>query len=558
MKKILSLSKVMLKSSFGAQFNDKKELTKGRKILRIIGMGIFGVYLVGITFFMTQSTIEQLVAINQESLLIYTSLSGLSIYLFVTLLMSIPTILYFADDIDSLLPMPLTPRQILSAKLFTIYMMGLISLSFLYLPLGFNYFWQVDRSVFFLINYVIVGLLLPIIPMMISSLFIVCLFSFIPKVNNKDAFTYVTSIFAFVLIFYFSFSSGMNGEQGAWVATIVSSDGPLINSISNLIPNITMYARFITQGNLLLGLLGLSISLVIFLATLFIMEKIYFKGLLATGEVGKSKKKIKHSTLKKQSRTRTPFKALFNADMRNIFRTPALAINYLVVLIIFPVSIAIPLGIGFTKEAGTGEVLMILEFIQEYLRGIEPMLVLMGTVVISFTLSYFMSSMSTIASTSFTREGENMLHYQVFPINLVEYMHVKMVVANIVTVIPGVIISFAILFILKLNPVLYVVSLFANLLATNLSTLEGILTDTLAPKLVWEDVTQALKQNFTSVIPVFTTFIVLGGLGFVLFKNPSVITAAILMLVVIIIEIVLYLLISKKTIFKLEKAIEAI
>ena len=57
MRKIVSLTKVMLKNLYGAQFNDKQELTKKKKFLRIFGMIALSIYLVGITFFMTRSTI---------------------------------------------------------------------------------------------------------------------------------------------------------------------------------------------------------------------------------------------------------------------------------------------------------------------------------------------------------------------------------------------------------------------------------------------------------------------------------------------------------------------
>ena len=202
MRKIVSLTKVMLKNLYGAQFNDKQELTKKKKFLRIFGMIALSIYLVGITFFMTRSTIESLVAINQESMLIFSSLTGLSLFLFVTLTISIPTVLYFSQDTESLLPLPLSPREILVAKITTIYVTGLSSLAFFYIPMGINYFWQVDRSVLFLLKYLFVGLFIPVVPTVIASLIIVLLFSFIPKVNNKDLFTYVSSIFVFVIIFY--------------------------------------------------------------------------------------------------------------------------------------------------------------------------------------------------------------------------------------------------------------------------------------------------------------------------------------------------------------------
>ncbi len=77
MKKIISLSKVMLKNSFGAQFNDRKELSKSKKILRLMGFILLYAYLVGITFFISKDSIKSLIEINQASMIIYSSLTGL-------------------------------------------------------------------------------------------------------------------------------------------------------------------------------------------------------------------------------------------------------------------------------------------------------------------------------------------------------------------------------------------------------------------------------------------------------------------------------------------------
>ena len=555
MKKIFSLSKVMLKNVFGAQFNDKKELTKSKKILRAVGMLIFVVYLVGITFFMTRSAIASLKEVNQESMLIFSSLTGLSIFLFVTLTMSIPTILYFSQDTESILPLPLTPREILSAKLVTVYITGLSSLAFFYLPLGINYFFQVESSLLFLIKFILVGFLLPIIPVMVASLIIVFLFSYFPKVNNKDLFTYVSSILLFVIIFASGFTSGYSPESGGFVGAIINSDGPLINSVNSFVPTIPMFARFITQTAPLQGLLGLALTAVVTIVALLIMERLYFMGLLASNEESKPEKKLSKKQVAQQFKTRSPQRALLKADLRNIFRTPALAINYLLVLIILPFAFAFP-GFMVIKEVGFDKIWEGLDMIQFALLEVDTLYIILAVMIISMSFSYFISSMSTIASTSFSREGENMLNYKIMPVDMMSLVHSKILVANLITAIPGMIIAIVALSILKMNVLYYPLAIISVLLATNLTTLEGLLIDTLSPKLVWEDVTQALKQNFMATIPIFSTFLVVGLSGYMLFQFPRPLTAMMIILVVIFIELALYFYIKKKSVHKLIVAIE--
>lgn len=558
MKKIISLSKVMLKNSFGAQFNDRKELSKSKKILRLMGFILLYAYLVGITFFISKDSIKSLIEINQASMIIYSSLTGLSIYLFFTLMISIPGILYFSNDTESILPLPLSPREILTAKFFSIYITALLSLSFLYLPMGINYFWQVDRSVIFLIKYLLVGFILPIIPVMISSLVIVVIFSFIPKANNKDLFTYVSSIFLIIVIFAISFTSGLNSDGGgAWIDMMLNSDGPLINSVSSLIPSIPLFAKFITSNNLLSGLGASLLSFVLAYISLLISEKLYFKGLLSSSEVQQSNKKLSKRKSLKQNKVKSPLQSLVFADYRNIFRTPALAINYILVLVIIPISMAIP-AIFAVKEIGINELRQGIEFAQFMINSLETKYLLLGTSFISFVISYFISSMSTIASTAFTREGENMLNYRSLPIETIDLVHAKLIVANSISTIPGLLLSFVALFILKFSIPYYLIVFITSIIGANLASLEGLVIDSFYPKLIWEDITQAIKQNFLVTIPIFGSFLIIGIMIFLIIMKPTALMATAIFFNLLVIEVLLYYIIKTKGIEKLNKTVESI
>ncbi|MDE8037557.1 hypothetical protein PT088_08715 [Erysipelothrix rhusiopathiae] len=98
----------------------------------------------------------------------------------------------------------------------------------------------------FLIKFLLVRFLIPIIPVMVASLIIVFLFSYFPKVNNKDLFSYVSSILLFVIIFASGFTSGHSLESGGFVGAIINSDGSLIKSVNSFVPTIPMFVRFIT------------------------------------------------------------------------------------------------------------------------------------------------------------------------------------------------------------------------------------------------------------------------------------------------------------------------
>ncbi|MDE8037555.1 hypothetical protein PT088_08705 [Erysipelothrix rhusiopathiae] len=77
-----------------------------------------------------------------------------------------------------------------------------------------------------------------------------------------------------------------------------------------------------------------------------------------------------------------------------------------------------------------------------------------------------------------------MLNYKIMPLDMMSLVHSKILVANIITDIPGIIIAIGALSILKIYVLYCPLAIISVLLATNLTTLDGLLIDTLSPKLI--------------------------------------------------------------------------
>ncbi|MDE8037556.1 hypothetical protein PT088_08710 [Erysipelothrix rhusiopathiae] len=127
-------------------------------------------------------------------------------------------------------------------------------------------------------------------------------------------------------------------------------------------------------------------------------------GLLASNVESKPEKKLSKKQVLQQFKTRSPQRALLKADLRNIFRTPALAINCLLILIILPFAFAFP-GFMVIKEVGFDKIWVGLDMIQFALLEVDTLYIILAVIIISMSFSYLISSMSTIASPHFHERG---------------------------------------------------------------------------------------------------------------------------------------------------------
>ena len=88
-------------------------------------------------------------------------------------LITTPTILYFSDDLKQYLSLPIPAEKLALAKAIALYVSNIISLAFIYIPIGFVYMYLTKMPLYFIIQYLIVGLILPIIPLSIAASVIV-------------------------------------------------------------------------------------------------------------------------------------------------------------------------------------------------------------------------------------------------------------------------------------------------------------------------------------------------------------------------------------------------
>lgn len=192
-------------------------------------------------------------------------------------------VLYFSKDLKILLRMPLKPISILHSKLKNMiiseYPMEIIMLAIPMIIYGI--YTKVRISFYFYMVGVL--LVLPIIPIMITSLIISIIMRFTNLIKNKSKSMYITIILS---IFVIGLITGLfNSNAGMSVSrfeNIILSVNGLAEAIANYFVLIKPIMNTLLNYDNINGIINLGMyvieSFIIYFLILWLMSKIYLKG----------------------------------------------------------------------------------------------------------------------------------------------------------------------------------------------------------------------------------------------------------------------------------------
>lgn len=551
MSKILSLTKVMLKNTnFGLETNKKKK-KKWQKTLAFFGLLALFLLLAFAVYFLSKDILIALQTQALETFSIQLVMVALSIYLLVTGVITVPIIFYFSKDVENLLALPLKPFEILSAKAITSYFNLLLGASFLVIPFGIAYQAIIQPNLIFIFFYLMAFLILPIIPLALSIAVIVILFTLLPKINNKDLFTYASSILMLIVIFASNLTSINSGQD---VTQAVLENVSLLDGVARFLPGLGLLITAVSEFNILALLGSLLLSLALGIGLLYGISRLYFKGALSA-QVSSRKKKKKKTGKNKQ---KPQLQSLIKTDLRNILRTPSLAINYFLPLVLMPAFIFVPLALSSNAE----DIQMFRDLgllARELIKDLDGLTLTPILIIAGFMGTYGLSSFTTLTSTSISREGEAMQTYKSMPLDLMTLVKAKIILGMMAGAIIPLIITLVVSIFLRLNIIAVIIILISIFLALIFSNTSDIILDLMKPKLLWDDETQAVKGNFLSIVPMLASFAVFAFFVFIFIKFNTLYSALFVLILSAAISVFNYkIIIEKFAIEKLDKAIQSL
>ncbi|GAA0728632.1 ABC transporter permease [Clostridium malenominatum] len=493
MNKYISLVKVLLKTS-------NENLTSSKKRYKTIAL--YGIILLALIPFMfsvgkiTGHLYDALAGMDQQGTILALALALTSLSIMVFGVLYVVNVFYFASDIEYLLPLPLKPSLILSGKFtVTVIYEYIIEVMFL-LPIFIQYGIKSGGGILYYIYAIVIFLITPIVPLIVSSVIVIIIMRFTNIAKNKDRFKVISGFISIFIAIGFNLGvQKLTGRNNVDIQKIImSGDNSYINVISNIFPtakfsSMALANSFSSKG-FLYFMLFLGINILLYILFLYLGEKVYFKGVVGLTQSQSKRKKYKAHELSKILISKSPLISYTMKEIKMLVRTPIFFLNCVATNFLWPIFLIFPMILQpEAREA--------MPMISDILANSDNLGVILGWVAAA---SLFIASANGIASSSISREGKNVYFNKYIPIS---YMTIVMskILSSMVFSFIGVILVLGVLgVVLGLGVKIILLSLAISVFGIVLSSIIGIVIDLNFPKLNWDSEQKAVKQNLNVVI----------------------------------------------------------
>ncbi len=328
---------------------------------------------------------------------------------FVLSVKNIVTVLYTADDISVLLPLPFSVGQIVTAKL-TVSLQFPVILSLILVNstcLGFGI--SADAGAAFYIGTVLSSVFVPLTGMAVATLLVVIVFRVFGFVRNRDITMLLGSIFTLVLLVAYIFvNNSLNRGDSTQLAAAVSALG----SVSQAFPNIAFMCRFMFEGDPFGLILSTLITVAMPALALLAVKLFYLSTALAMQSTGSKKGAVSKEALGKREKSGT-VKALTSYEAKSTRRNPAYLLYGFAMTMIWPVMMFLPILFGNNSE------------ISEVNFPLNTALAQFCAVPLGVTASCFACGFNVLPATAFSREGGSFYALKALPIDFKDYCKSK-------------------------------------------------------------------------------------------------------------------------------------
>ena len=531
MKKLISLIKACMTSDMNV-FKIKQK--KGNKKSKLPLPVIISLLMMFYIWSNSNMLFEKMSPLHLQTLAVSMFVVGISFFTIIEGVYKTGALLFNCKDDQLLLSLPIKKSTVLFVRIFKFYIFEVIFNSIWLLPIMIAYIrWAETINWTHYLVSIIMLFFLPVIPIVISCIVGAITSSLSSRFKYKNAAQIIISMAACLGIIYLS----MNLE-GLYKYIITHS-----TSINDFITKIYypagVYADLIIKFDIVKLLIFIGVNLIIFTLGVLVLSKVYFKINSRLKKVTTSKKvKIDNLVIKRNSSMISLIKKEFNT----FFKTPVFIANAGFSLVLF-ILISIVLCIKFN------DFLPILTD-QTSGFGYSKETIMNNLSLLVFILVLFTSFTTSITNSVISLEGRNINILKSLPIKTKDILLSK-IYGSLALTIPVLLVGDIILFIrFNINPIECILLLVLSILLPLVPSFIGIITNLKYPKLDWENEAEVVKQSTSSFMAVMTGMVLMFISVFIIMTILGKIDSIIILLIAIvifgIIDLVLYLYISKK------------
>lgn len=513
MHKFFILTKILLKSGLGmtpvtkngSSQNKKRSAGGNSQLLLLVVLAVCLLPLAGSLFAFGRTFYHTFAQLNMPETPVQLLCYAASFTVLVFALPYVVSVFFLSSDLETLLPLPLKPWQIIGAKFTAVLIYEYLIIALFILPPFIGYGFESQGGVLFWLFMILVVLVLPVIPLIYASLIAILMMRVFKNIKNKEM---ISTVCSFLMIFIICGASMMVNRtpDAAQMANLVIANKNLLDKLNIIFPNLTFAGDALVHSSIVSMLLFILLAGVFLVIFLFIADRIYFGGVMGMQEVTSKRKKMSQTEKESYSRSKSPVKAYAIKEFKLLFRTPVYFMNCLMTPLIFPLLIGIPIIISLA-----GSKVSLLPLLTQ-LASTAGNTVTAVLLLLSFVLPIFIGGSCMVTSTCISREGQGYIFMKYIPMSIRDQLRAKILNGfliclaatlpyTIICTVLGLVLLNANFLVIILCPVITVLTL----LMINYAALWADLTN---PKLIWESEQAAVKQNFTATILLFAVWIV--------------------------------------------------
>jgi len=539
MTSFLALVKVSLINSFGL-LDGKTKKNIWKKIFPLFLILAFAPTLISV-YFLTHEALIELIKIQQTGIIISLLLSLLSTLSFVSAIFLIPAVFYFSKDVELLLSYPLKPHIIVGAKLLISVIYEYIFVFFAALPVLLAYVGSVHVEPQFYLYLLIVLLLLPVVPLVISGLIVLLVMSFIPLAKNRDFFNYFSGFFALALALGLNYAITANTANPSvdLISLLIQGNNSLLNYFKVIFPSLPFANYALIFYHFFDLLIYIGITIVFIFVYIFLSKYFYFKAAIGINETGSNRKHLSTRSFSQQTNASKPIFSYMIKELRILIRTPIYLLNNISIIVILPI---IMFGSIFAVKDPD------IDKLYEILRSIEwnnPAFLLYA-VGVGLGFGAFSASINMITPSAISREGSQLYFMKYIPMSYFKQIQSKVFSGLFISILGILLFIVPMVIFFNIGYVVALLTLLSAILGTILINYIGIIVDMIHPKLIWEQEAAPVKQNINIVFVILPTIAIIAFYFFFIIKLPSnALTSSLILLSLVLIDTGIYLLTKK-------------
>ncbi|WP_416825849.1 putative ABC transporter permease subunit [Ectobacillus polymachus] len=498
MNKIWMLTKILLKMNYADVLTDNKK--RVLYLFSFLGFMCIGFLFIGS---LTNGMYGVLKQVGQENLLIGMGLAVGSIWVFMFSITTILTVFYYSDDVEMLLPLPLQPAHIITAKFITVLITQYVMSSFVLFPIFIVYGLQSGAFITYYIYVLLVYLFFPIIPLVLASLLMTVVMRYTNIAKNKDRSNMLMGLFTLLLVVGINvFMQWKNRSAASGAADyFLNNQSSFLVEMTNYFPTTYFGAMALIESTSWKGILYLllfaAISFAFYVLFFYVADRTYLKGVIGISNSTAKKEVISAENFNKATVQNSHWKAYVKKEFRILIRTPQFFINCIVQTFVMPIMLFF---IIFVQDGN-------LAWLNQYIKDSETTGLALG---LAFCAGMFLMGSNVIATTSFSREGRTWFINRYLPVKAEGIFFAKVFTAWLINTAILAIFGLVLIIVGGVSPIFILLWFMLCANGLWLNNLIGTRWDAQTADIHWDSEQKVFKGRYTTLWNFLVNILLVG------------------------------------------------